>query len=223
MGENRIVVAPGANGHVASSDAQQAVHALSDRVGVVLLQLEIPLPTVLAAARAAKDEGMLVILDPAPAPSEQLPSGCLADVDLLLPNEHEAALLTGRPVYDERTARLAASQMVADLGCGGVIVKLGAQGAYVATGAHQSGLSQGIMVPALHVEAVDTTAAGDCYAGALATALMAGTSMISAARWANGAAAVSVTRRGAQESLPWLHEVEALAGETHPPDARKGG
>jgi ribokinase len=189
-GGNRIVVLAGANASVEPA-ALDGIEWPSVRV--LLLQLEIPLPTVIAAAHAAHAAGALVVLDPAPAMA--LPDELLAIVDILTPNATEAAALSGREVVDVRTARLAASR-IASLGPRAVIVTLGAAGAVLADGNYVSHL------PAPQVTAIDTTGAGDAFNGALAVALAEGQPLASAIIFANRAAAFSTTGRGVRTSLP---------------------
>lgn len=202
-GQNQIVVAPGANGRLTPADVTQALGAAAG--GFLLLQLESPLETVAAAAAAGHRRGMRVLLDPAPA--RPLPDALLASVDCLTPNESEAMLLLDRR---EGTLPLAeaheAARALRRRGPRSVILKLGAQGALLEDG------TGGRHFPAPHVDAVDATAAGDTFNGALAVALAEGTSMVEAIGFANAAAALSVTRLGAQASIPDRDEVEAALG-----------
>ncbi|WP_328870674.1 ribokinase [Streptomyces sp. NBC_00287] len=192
-GGNAIVVIPAANGtvdHLAPGD--EGLIASAD---ALLLQLEIPLDAVLAGALAARAHGVRTILTPAPA--QPLPLELLNATDLLLPNEHEAATLTGRT--DPRTAALALLDEVPE-----VVVTLGAAGSlYAARGAEP------LTVPAPQVTAVDTTGAGDTFAGTLAVALAEGRPMPDALAWAAAASALSVQRAGASESMPYRPEIEA--------------
>ncbi|MGH2410422.1 MAG: PfkB family carbohydrate kinase, partial [Chloroflexota bacterium] len=179
-------------------DAEGALDALSG-VEILLLQLEIPIEAVEGAATAAKARGMRVLLDPAPACP--LSDRLLSSVDFLTPNQQEAALLTGMPVTGVADASEAARRLLAR-GVGMVLVKLGPDGVLIASAEgmeHVSGYG---------VATVDTTAAGDCLAGALAAALVAGRSPRDAVAFANAAAALSTTRQGAQTSMPTLAEVE---------------
>ena len=189
-GGNRIVVLPGANACLEPA----ALDGLDWRgVRVLLLQLEIPLGTVTAAASAAHAAGVRVVLDPAPAMS--LPDALLETVDILTPNALEASALAGRAAVDVRTARLVASQLEAR-GPRAVIVTLGASGAVLADGNYVSHL----LAPT--VETVDTTGAGDAFNGALAVALAEGQPLASAVIFANRVAALSTTRPGAQAAMP---------------------
>lgn len=198
-GENSIAVAGGANQRLSTADVTRARPAI-EKASVVVLQLETPLATVEAAARLASQAGVRVILNPAPA--RPLPNRLLARVSVLTPNETEAERLTGISVTDDASARAAAARLLAK-GVRTVILTLGARGAFVAT---QDG---GEMVRGFRVKAVDTTAAGDVFNGSLAVALAEGRSLIEAVRFANAAAAISVTRQGAQPSAPRRREVEA--------------
>lgn len=202
-GQNQIVVASGANGRLTPADVTRALEAT--RGGFLLLQLESPLETVEAAAATGRRQGMRVLLDPAPA--RPLADALLASVDCLTPNESEAMLLLGRR---EGTLALAeaheAARALLRRGPRSVILKLGAQGALLEDG------TGGRHFPAPRVAAVDATAAGDTFNGALAAALAEGTSMVEAIGFANAAAALSVTRVGAQASIPGRDEVEAALG-----------
>ncbi len=196
-GGNAIVVVPGANGTVSAlAEGDEARIASAD---VLLLQLEIPLPGVVAGARAAHDNGVRVVLTPAPA--QPLPGELLAVTDLLVPNEHEAEVLTGKSdPYDAANALLSHVPEV--------VVTLGSRGAlYAAREAAP------VLVPAPAVEAQDTTAAGDTFVGALAVAHGEGRTMPEALLWASAAAALSVQRPGASASMPHRHETDALAAQ----------
>lgn len=190
--ENTIVIVPGANGAVSAADIPRLEAAL-DGASVLLLQLETPLAAVTAAARAARARGVTVILDPAPA--QPLPDELYALADIMTPNESEAAALTGITVADDAAVAAAARELQAR-GVGRVIIKLGARGAWVAdpTAAR--------MYPAFTVTPVDTVAAGDAFNGGLATALSEGKPFDEAIRWGLATGALSVTRAGAQPSMP---------------------
>jgi len=199
-GENSIAVAGGANGQLSPADVREARAVLSE-AAVMVLQLEIPLPTVEAAADLASKLGVRVILNPAPA--QKLPKSLLRQVSILTPNETEAELLTGVKVTDEASIQRAADALLA-CGVETVILTLGARGAFVAgPGARQ-------WVRGFKVKPVDTTAAGDIFNGALAVALGEGKPLLDAVRLANAAAAISVTRLGAQPSAPQRREIEKL-------------
>jgi ribokinase len=194
-GQNSIVVIPGANERYLPAD----LHA--DRKYLVgaelaLLQLEIPLATVTAAAQAAKRQGAFVILDPAPAP-DKLPQELLSSVDVLTPNETEAAQLAGcPPVSLSADEARDIARRLQDLGTKTVIMKLGARGCLLA----ESGMVE--IIPAPSVMVVDTTAAGDVFNAALAVARSEGASLVEACHFAVKVAAFSVTRIGAQRSMP---------------------
>ena len=199
-GENSIAVASGANANLALADLKKARRAFS-QASVVVLQLETPLKTVEAAAKLAARTGARVILNPAPA--RPLPNGLLRRIWLLTPNETEAELLTGLRVNNDKAVAKAAEALLAR-GVENVIITLGARGAFVA-GQQGRGLVKGYKV-----KAVDSTAAGDVFNGTLAVALAEGKSLPEAARFANAAAAISVTRLGAQTSAPTRKEINRL-------------
>lgn len=196
-GENSIAVADSANGRLAPRDISPAAIASA---GIVVTQLETPLATVAAAVRLAHAKSIPVILNPAPA--QKLPDNLLAKVTYLTPNENECAILTGiRPNGGEKAARRAADVLLSR-GAGTVILTLGAGGAYVAS------RNLHALVPAFRVRAVDTTAAGDIFNGALAVALFEGKPILDAVLFANAAAALSVTKLGAQSSAPMRREID---------------
>jgi ribokinase len=199
-GENSIAVASGANASLKPADVRKARRAFRD-AGVLVLQLETPLETVQTAAELAARAGVRVILNPAPA--QPLPASLLKRVYLLTPNESEAAMLTGVTVNTEAGAAKAADKLRAR-GAKNVIITLGARGAFL-VGENIRGL-----IPAYTIKAVDTTAAGDVFNGALGVALAEGQSLPEAARFANAAAAISVTRLGAQRSAPRRGEIERM-------------
>ncbi len=203
QGENLISVASGANHYLTPADVDRAAEAIQQS-DVLVVQLETPLETVLHAARLARAAGVRVILDPAPAPAEPLPAELLATVTCVKPNETEAERLTGVGVEDPVSARQAAEELVRR-GAASAIVTLGAQGAV------WQDAERGGFVPGFRVEAVDSTAAGDAFSGALACALAQGMPLPDATRYASLAAALSVTRIGAQPSLPTAEELERFA------------
>lgn len=199
-GQNSIVVASGANLALGANDVEPMRAAFRES-GLALFQLETPLPAVRAALSLARREGALTILDPAPA--QALAPELLAQVDLLTPNESEACILLGRPVTQvalEEAPDLARALLA--VGVGAVALKLGDRGCFYADRqrAHHA--------PGFLVEARDTTAAGDTFNGALAVGLAEGRSIEEALRFANAAAAISVTRLGAQASIPTRAEVD---------------
>jgi ribokinase len=200
-GQNIIAVAPGANRDLSPADVAAAQPAIA-QARAMLLQLEIPIHTVLAAALAGRAAGLIVILNPAPA--ESLPATLYESIDVLTPNEHEAALLTGlSPDQPE-----AAAQALLARGVGVVIVTLGEAGVLLARGGVPPR-----RLPGFRVQAVDSTAAGDAFSGSLAAALARGDDLDAAVCYAQAAAAISVTRSGAQPSLPRADEVEQFLQE----------
>lgn len=199
-GENSIVVAPGSNASLRFSDVQPALDQLSDQ-DILLLQLEIPLDTVEYAIKQAFEKGCRIILNPAPA--QWLSPEILSSLYIITPNETEAELLTGIKVHNEQTAKLAAEKLQG-AGVKNVIITLGAKGAYL----HNDITSELICAPP--VTALDTTAAGDCFNGALAVALSENADLSQAVVFACKAASISVTRMGAQSSIPLRKEIESL-------------
>ena len=196
-GENEIAVAPGSNSRLSPADVERASDRMS-ACSVLVLQLEIPLATVEVAARLARERGLKVILNPAPACESGLPRSLLELVDVLVPNESEARSLLGLATGADIDS---AAHRLLDLGIGAAVLTLGARGSLVVT---RDGIES---VPAPKVTAVDTTAAGDAFTGATAVALASGRSLSDAARFASHAAALSVTRMGAQSSLPTAEEL----------------
>jgi ribokinase len=186
--ENSIIVVPGANGQVGPADLARLETALAG-ARILLLQLEIPMETVVAAAGLAHQRGVTVLLDPAPA--QTLPAELYGLVDILTPNSSEAAALAGLSVQDADDARRAESALLGR-GAGRVIVKMGSLGA----------LAGGNLYPAIPVTAVDSVAAGDAFNGALAVALSEGLAFEQALRWGLAGGALAVTKHGAQTSMP---------------------
>jgi ribokinase len=198
--ENSIAVAPGASSELGPEDVQPLAGILGAG-DVILLQLEIPLATVEAATRVALKQRAQVILNPAPA--QALPDSLLGAVSLLTPNELEVEQLTGVSAADEDGLTHAAVALH-ERGVRGVLITLGARGVFA------SATRASALVPGFKVEAVDTTAAGDVFNGALAVGLVEERSLRDAVRFASAAAALSVTRMGAQASAPWRAEIEAF-------------
>ncbi|MCG6574944.1 ribokinase [Pseudomonas sp. AF32] len=199
--QNAIVIVAGANG-VLTPDVLDGVDEVLQSADVIICQLEVPDATVGHALKRGRELGKTVILNPAPA-SHALPADWYASVDYLIPNESEAAMLSGLAVDSLETAEAAAAQLMA-AGAGKVIVTLGSQGLMFANGASFEHF------PAPKVKAVDTTAAGDTFVGGFAAALANGKSEAEAIRFGQVAAALSVTRVGAQPSIPTLLEVQAF-------------
>jgi ribokinase len=199
-GRNQIAVASGANATLDRTHVERA-RRLIRRADVVLCQLESPLPAVEAALRRARSESALTILNPAPA--RKLPRRLLKLVDLLTPNEIEAVHLSGQATRSLDQVRKAAGALM-ELGCGAVCVTLGARGVLLVG---PEGVER---VPAFKVRAVDTTACGDAFNGALAAALAAGRPLEEAVRWGAAAGALAATVGGAQPSLPAGRAIKAL-------------
>jgi ribokinase len=206
-GENAIAVAEGANAGLLPDDVDAIPAAMLGSCRVALVSLEIPLPTAARALDRCRWAGTRVILNPAPAAAELRSPALLSLVDVLTPNEHEAALLAQRPVRNPEEA-LAAGRALQSLGCRSCVITLGAQGCLVVE-------SDARHIPALPVAVRDTTAAGDAFNGALAVALCGGATLVDAAAWATRAAAHAVGRDGAQTSLPTLADL--ASGLEHPP------
>lgn len=197
-GQNRIVVVPGANGRLDRLTAEDRQRITRSRF--LLLQLESPLPVVIEAARTARAAGVTVMLTPAPA--QPLPEELRAAVDWFIPNETELQLLTALPTGSREEVEAAARRLGG--GRAHVVVTLGARGCLYVPPAGEA-----LAVPALPVQAVDTTAAGDTFTGALAVALGEGRPVEDALHFATRAAGIAVTRHGAQPSMPVRAEVEA--------------
>lgn len=199
-GENSIIVIPGANGKVTPAFIDQHTDLIRS-AGMVLCQLELPIETVIHTLAVCKQAGVPVMLDPAPAAA--LPDSIWNRLAWLTPNASEAALYVGNGCTPEDAA-----QRLLARGVCGVVLKRGSEGAYVA-----ESNGKGTWVRPFHVKAVDTVAAGDCFNGAFAVALLESLEPSEAARFASAAAALSVTRHGAQASMPTRSEVNAfLAG-----------
>lgn len=199
-GENRIIVVPGANARLTENDVE-SLSAEINSCRFVLTQLEIPLPTVLHIAEMTSAAGKHLILNPAPA--RPLPDSLLQKVFLITPNETEAEILTGIRVSDVESARRAALWF-REKGVQQIVITMGSQGAFVFTDDFQG------MVPAYKVKAIDTTAAGDVFNGALTVALSEGKTTADAARFGCAASALAVMRPGAQSSIPTRTEIDAF-------------
>lgn len=196
--ENCIVVASGANANLTPEDLKKAEEAI-DQCDIVLLQLEIPMETVEYVAKIAFEKGKKVILNPAPA--QPLSAELLSHLYLITPNETEAEMISDVKITDEASANEAA-QVLSEKGVQNVIITLGSKGALV----YSNGESE--VVPAYKVKAIDTTAAGDVFNGALTVALSEGRDLKEASRFGCKASAISVTRSGAQSSAPYRNEVD---------------
>ena len=195
-GQNSIVLSAGANGKVSSVDVDSA--SFADHK-LLLLQLEIPIPTVLSATRRAHENGLHIILNPAPAKS--LPEEMISLVDYLIPNETELSLLAGMDVNDIPSAERAAKSLL-ERGVKNVIVTLGSKGAMIVTG------TQVTHVGTYKVDVVDTTAAGDAFIGGFAYSLLQNKSLEIAVRYGCACGALATTKFGAQPSLPTKKELE---------------
>lgn len=198
QGENSIAVASGANAHLTTKDINNAKEILS-HADIVLMQLETPITTVEHAANVAKRSGAKVILNPAPA--QPLPESLLQNLHILIANETEAEFISGTQITDmDSVAR--AADILCDKGVEKVVITLGSRGAFVKERGNYH------QIPGLKVKAVDATAAGDTFCGALCVALAEGKNLTEAVTFANRCAAVTVTRMGAQSSLPYRSEIE---------------
>lgn len=195
--ENCIVVASGANNDYTEEDIR-SIKRFIDECDILLMQLEIPVPAVLEAARIGHEAGKTVVLNPAPA--IDLPEEIFKHISLFIPNENELEKYSGVKVFDAPSAAKAAKALM-DKGVGDIIVTMGSKGSLICQGEETS------FVTARKVEAVDTTGAGDCYCGALCVALSEGRSLKEAAEFATKAAAVSVQRPGAQNAMPYRNEI----------------
>lgn len=193
-GENSISVAPGANGDLTPADIESKADVIRS-ADILILQLEIPVESVEKAVSIAKEAGVYVILNPAPA--KRLPEELLENVSLLTPNQSELEILTG--IKGDVRAGLDA---LVERGVGEVILTLGSKGSMVYSG------GEPVLIPALKVDAVDTTAAGDTFCGALAVAISEGKSLTDAARFATCASALTVQKMGAQVSIPYRKDMK---------------
>ena len=206
-GANAITVIPAENGRLTADDVNSFQEIIST-ANALIVQLETPIETVAAAIQVAKKYGVLTILDPAPAPKGPLPQE-LMTVDILSPNQSEAEALTGIPVIDWDSAKLAAAEMKR-LGANAVVLKMGALGALVY--AQDGSIHQ---ITAGEAEIVDTTAAGDAFTAAMTVALCEGQSLKNAAHFGSLAGTLACTRFGAQPAMPTRDEIKAWA-DSHP-------
>ena len=199
-GENTIVVAPGANNMLSKTDIE-AIVSLVEATDIVLVQLEVPLETVTFVIQLAHKLHKKIILNPAPA--VKLDYNLLSYLDIITPNESETKILLGKKVSDLKSASEAA-QVFLDKGVKNVVITLGKQGAFFKND-HEE-----YLIPAIKTEVIDTTGAGDTFNGALAVAISEGKSWRDALDFSNKAAAISVSRLGAQSSIPFRKEIEAI-------------
>lgn len=201
--DNTIIVISGANYALDESDVDRCRKMLGG-AQVLMLQLEVPLEATLSAARAAHEQGVTVVFDPAPA--TDLPDEAYTLADVMTPNEVETEMLVGiRPTNADEAAQ--AASILRERGVRTAIIKLGVKGVYY-EGPDESGF-----VPAFHVDAVDSVAAGDAFNGGLAVALAEGRPLAEAVRWGAAAGALAATRPGAMPSMPHRDELEALLKE----------
>ncbi|WP_417350144.1 ribokinase [Ferrimonas sp.] len=201
QGENNIGIWPGANGAL-SVEQVRAHQGVIEEAELLLIQLETPVESLVEAARLAKAAGTKVVLNPAPA--KALPDALLTCVDIITPNETEAQQLTGIAVDNDESAAMAAQCLHDKFGIEMVIITLGKRGVWLSHRGRQQ------LVCGFKVDAVDTTAAGDTFNGGFVTALLEGQSVDDALRFGQAAAALSVTRLGAQSSIPSREETLAL-------------
>jgi ribokinase len=205
-GENVIIVASGANAHVSPRDLEKHLDLIRSS-SMILTQLEIPFETVEYLGALTHKEGIPLILDPAPA--RQLPSSLLKCVEWLTPNESETCSLLGLKAQEVSLYSMEeVARMLLEGGSRNALLKLGKRGCYVAA----AGGSK-VFLPAYAVDAIDTTAAGDAFNAAFASALLEGHDPVRSASWASAVAAISVTRRGAQPSMPTRPEVHIFLKE----------
>lgn len=198
--QNSIAVASGANFCLTSADVERALQNV-DAFDALIMQLETPLETIYSGAQIASRKGAKVFLNPAPA--QILKQDLLQFVDYLLPNEFEVSIMTGLQTQSNEEMAQAAEKLLSQ-GVKNLLVTLGNRGVII----YNEKTTQGKIIPACPVQAVDTTAAGDCFVGALAVGISEGKSLQAAAEFATAAAAISVTRFGAQSSLPHREDVE---------------
>ncbi|WP_163391090.1 ribokinase [Enterovibrio norvegicus] len=204
-GENSICISAEANAKLTADAIESDLEAIR-QASYLLMQLETPMDGIERAALVAKENNTKVILNPAPA--RPLSDALLACVDMITPNETEAELLTGIAVADDASAQQAATVMH-EKGIETVMITLGAKGVWVS----QKNEEKGQIIPGFRVEATDTTAAGDTFNGALVTGLLEAMPLESAIKFAHAAAAISVTRFGAQTSIPSRAEVDTFLAD----------
>lgn len=200
VGQNSIMVVPGANSQISTNSVQAAETQIKES-DCLMVQLETPSDTILEGISLARRHGVRVVLDPAPAPAELIPA--LLQVDLICPNETEAAALTQMPVTNRTQAETAAKKLQG-LGATNVVITMGSQGALLLQD------NNAVLVPAIPVNAIDTTAAGDAFAGALAVRWAQTDDLLDAVRFANVAGAIAASRTGAQNSIGTKQEIDEL-------------
>ena len=200
--ENSISIAPGSNFELSPKNIDKSFDRIFENK-IILAQLEVPIETVEHTARISRKHGITYILDPAPA--ELLSDDLLRNIDIITPNETEAEKLTGIAVTDETSAR-AACKKLHDRGTDTIIITMGSRGVFLSNSAHS------LLLPSYKVDPIDTTGAGDIFNGALAKSLSEDSDIIEAIKFANAAAAISVTKFGAQASAPKESEIRALLG-----------
>lgn len=203
--ENCIVVAPGANAALSVADIEKVKPEI-EAAEIVLIQLEIPLDVIEYVIQIAAVKGIKVILNPAPVPTESLPASIFKSIYAITPNETEAEMLSGIKITDVNSAKKAA-QVIHEKGVALVIITLGKKGALI----YNNGQFE--LIPGIKVNAVDTTAAGDVFNGVLTAAIAEGEKIEDAILSANAAGALSVTRMGAQTSIPFRKEIKVMEQE----------
>ena len=208
QGENSIVVASGANARVTPADID-AAEPLIASAKAVLVQLELPMETVLRGLALARKHNVMTVLDPAPAPPDAVLPAAAYDVDILNPNAVEASQLSCEPIGEDRHSAKMVAVALLRMGAKSVVIKLGRRGALAVDGAKPKFRE----LPAFQVSVVDTTAAGDAFAAALTVARAAGRSLTDATRFACAAGGLACTKLGAVNAMPTLAEVEKLMFE----------
>lgn len=198
--QNSIIVCPGANLSITGSETVEALEGLTN-LKIIMLQLEIPMACVTQTIDYAKKHNIITFLDPAPVPREGIPDATYKMLDYISPNAIEAEMLSGIRVSDAESARKAAGYFL-EKGVKNVIIKLGGEGVYATNGLEE------IMVPAIEIPVIDTTAAGDTFAGAFCARIEKGDGFFGAVRYANYASGLSVAKKGAQKSMPSSEEIE---------------
>jgi len=211
-GENSIVVSLGANMRLSPEDVEAAEPIIA-AAQLLLLQLESPLESVIRAARLARAHGLRVILNPAPA--QPAPKALMELVDVLVPNQHEAAMMSGMTPVNEPYQAAVAARALQSMGIDQVVITLGERGALLASGRTAT------LFPAFPITAVDTTAAGDAFVAGLSVALAEGQPLEEAVWWGNAAGALAATQLGAQTSLPTRQSLEAMLASAERPRVRR--